>query len=196
MTSILFVVGNDKISNLALSELEIDEKKIIVIRDSSTNIKRIWKLITNNRLSFKLILRMFFCELIRKRTKSKHIHNVIQIKNNSELLKLINSYKPEKVVLFRAGLIINMDIISTGVPILNVHCAKIPEFGGLGSIAKALYQRCYEQYATLHQVTKDIDTGTIFDVEPYRLNPKNSYCHNENVAYEAGIRLLQKNLCD
>ena len=83
-------------------------------------------------------------------------------------------------------------MISLGVPLLNVHCAKIPEFGGIGSIAKALRNKSFEQEATLHKVSKKIDEGKVIDTEKFSLNPDASYCKNETIAYNAGIRLLKR----
>lgn len=75
---------------------------------------------------------------------------------------------------------------------MNIHCAKVPEYGGLGSIERAIKNRALEQYATLHQVTTTIDKGEIFDLEPFYLDAQKSYCFNENTAYEAGLRLLSR----
>jgi methionyl-tRNA formyltransferase len=116
------------------------------------------------------------------------------ISSNQDLLQLIQALKPRQVFLFRAGLIINRQVIGAGADILNVHCAKVPEYGGLGSIARALADKAYEQHATLHRVTARIDEGEVLAVEPYRLDARLSYRRNEEIAYEAGIRLLTREL--
>ena len=81
--------------------------------------------------------------------------------------------------LFRAGLIINKKVIDTGVKILNTHCARLPQYGGLASISRALKNKDYNQKATLHQVTKKIDSGIIFNELPYELSASKSYFENE-----------------
>jgi folate-dependent phosphoribosylglycinamide formyltransferase PurN len=95
-------------------------------------------------------------------------------------------------VLFRAGLIVGPAVLSTGVPVMNIHCARIPEYGGIGSIDRALRDGAYSQCATLHQVTTRIDEGEVHATEPYQLDPADGYCSNEDRAYDAGIRLLKR----
>ena len=65
---------------------------------------------------------------------------------------------------------------------------------GLGSINRALNDCAFEQNASLHQVTSTIDKGLVIDVEPFLLNGEKSYCYNENIAYQAGLRLLCEQL--
>ena len=77
---------------------------------------------------------------------------------------------------------------------MNIHCAKVPDYGGLGSIQKALDEKCYAQNSTLHQVTTTIDQGKVFDTESYKLDPNKSYFTNENIAYKSGLLLLQRTL--
>jgi methionyl-tRNA formyltransferase len=135
---------------------------------------------------------MIYCEL--RRDKLKQVQKTETITRNGDLVNIINLYAPQRVVLFRAGLIINKAVLATGVPIMNIHCAKIPEYGGIGSIAKALQENAFYQSATLHQVTEAIDQGIVFDTEPYELDPSTSYCMNEDSAYAAGYRLLVRTL--
>ena len=80
---------------------------------------------------------MLICEL-RRDSSSVSLASFPGITNNKDLLALLNQHKPSRVVLFRAGLVINKDVISQGIPLLNIHCAKVPEYGGLGSIDRAL----------------------------------------------------------
>jgi folate-dependent phosphoribosylglycinamide formyltransferase PurN len=115
-----------------------------------------------------------------------------RVKSNAELAQVIDLHSPRRVVLFRAGLIVGDAVLSIGVPIMNIHCATIPRYGGIGSIQRALDDGAYRQCATLHEVTRTIDDGAVHATEPYSLDPALCYCENENVAYGAGIRLLQR----
>lgn len=184
----MLILGGDRISQKALESLKGSDSLVIVI-DRSTGIKRVAKLIWRKRLSLILVLKMLICEL-RRESSPVSLVSFPRITKNKELLALLNEHNPERVVLFRAGLVINSDVISQGVPLLNIHCAKVPEYGGLGSIDRALKDSALEQNATLHKVTTTIDEGQVYDVEPFRLNPIRSYCYNENVAYQAGLKLL------
>lgn len=186
----IIVLGNDKISSWAYSALlsNTEPNKFSIVIDKSTSFKRLYRLIIKRRLSLLLVFKMMFGELLRKRQEI--IKSNAIIKSNIDLINLINKYKPQKILLFRAGLIINKKVISLGVPLMNIHCAKVPEYGGLGSIQRAIKDKVWEQNATLHQVTTTIDEGVVFDIEPYKLFPDKLYSQNENIAYLAGIKLL------
>ena len=185
----LLVLGNDKISNSALDQLKLNEETKVVI-DRSTNIRRVLKLLKKNSLSPVLLCKMVLCEIFRsgKTPSGKYA----SIYNNQDLINEVKKSSPQRIILFRAGLIINKSVISLGVPLLNVHCAKIPEFGGIGSIAKALKNKAYEQEATLHNVTEKIDEGKVIGTERFSLNPNASYCENETISYNAGMLLLKR----
>ena len=80
------------------------------------------------------------------------------------------------------------------MPILNIHAAKVPEYGGIGSIQKALKDGAYEQFASLHEVTDRIDQGELVDTEKFVLRANSSYAENEKIAYGASINLLLRNI--
>ncbi len=185
----LLVLGDDKISSRALSDLSIPNDCLLV-KDSSTNITRVWRLLIRRRLPVTVLFKMIFSEM--RRDKLTSTEAVKSIENNNQLAELIRNYKPEKVYLYRAGLIIDQEVLGLGIPLLNIHCANIPQFGGIGAIARALQQGAYQQNATLHQITKTIDDGTVIDIEPYELSSGLGYFENEERAYAAGQRLLER----
>lgn len=188
----MLILGGDRIAKKALESLKKSDSLIVVI-DRSTGIKRVAKLIWGKRLSLVLILKMIICDFRRGFSVVSSV-SYPGIANNKDLLVLLNKHKPDRVVLFRAGLVINKEVISQGVPLLNIHCAKVPEYGGLGSIDRALKDGAFEQNASLHQVTTTIDEGQVFDLEPFRLISSISYCQNEDIAYQAGLKLLYRTI--
>ena len=186
----MLILGGDRIARKAMESLK-DSDYLVIAIDRSTSIKRVAKLIWKRRLSLILIFKMLLCEFRRASSAVPSIDiDYVEITNNKDLLALLDKHKPERVILFRAGLVINKDVISQGIPLLNIHCANVPEYGGLGAIHRALKDNALEQNATLHQITTTIDEGHVFDIEPFRLNASKSYCHNEDVAYPAGLKLL------
>lgn len=187
----LLILGNDKISSRVHASLPSYERLVIAI-DRSTNFGRVLRLLRSGSLNGRLVVQMLWCELRRSAPSTSSAAE--SITSNVDMLRLINLHTPQRVVLFRAGLIISQAVLATGVPIMNIHCAKVPEFGGIGSIAKALRQQAYMQCATLHQVTETIDSGVVFDTETYELDPDCRYCVNEERAYAAGQRLLLRTL--
>ena len=72
----------------------------------------------------------------------------------------------------------------------NVHCARIPDYAGLGAIYRALNDGSLEQLAVMHKVTDAIDKGEIIATKRYQLDPKLSFHENENIAYLTGIDLI------
>ena len=189
----LVVLGNDKVGAQAMALPEMENCKVKVLLDSSSSMGRVFRLIRRRRLRFGLVVKMFLAEMKRSRPK-RRVPMRGEIASNKDLLKAIADYQPKRVILFRAGLIINRSVIAAGVPLLNIHCARVPEYGGLGSIDRALGDRAFDQEATLHQVTETIDKGEVFDIEPYHLDGSRTYSQNEGIAYDAGIRLLKRTL--
>jgi methionyl-tRNA formyltransferase len=181
----MLIVGDDKIGRKLLSLLNIGDDWIVV-KDKSSSPKRIFKLLQKGVLKPTVLVKMVFAEVLRRDYKGIHCRFV---KSNQDILRLLEENKLTEILMFRAGLIINRRILSAGIPVKNIHCARIPDFGGIGSIHKALAAAAYDQEATLHRVTERIDDGEILDTEPFILGPNLSYRENEDIAYEAGIRL-------
>ncbi|MBI82899.1 MAG: hypothetical protein CMJ81_06865 [Planctomycetaceae bacterium] len=186
----LLLVGDDKIGRRLIARLQGYEDLQIVL-DHSTNLKKVWRLLKKRSISPRLLLKMIWAEY---RRPDFQVPGCQAIANNGKLLEIINQQQIGRVYLFRAGLIISPLVIRTGISVLNIHCARIPEYGGLGVVARALKDGAYDQEATMHQVTSRIDEGPVMAVEPYRLDPACSYRENEDRAYDAGIRLLQREL--
>lgn len=188
---VLLIIGPDKIGLAALRKLKIENGTKIVF-DSSTSFRRILKLIIKRRISIKYMLRMMICEYLR--TPEFKDPKIPSIRSNKDLEDILSYNEIDRIVLFRAGLIIEHSIIRRNIPVLNIHAASIPDYGGLGSIQRAINDGSFEQKACLHEVTTRIDEGAILDFETYQLKRENSYCLNESIAYQAATKLLQRTL--
>jgi len=184
----LVIVGNDKLGRKFIKS--INSEKFEIILDESSSIKRVFKLIQRGSLKFPLIFKMFLSDFFRKDYPLSKEYK--SIKNNSDLINIIKDGCIKQIVVYRGGLIVSKKVIGLGVKILNIHCAKIPEYGGIGVLNRALKDKAYEQEATLHIITEGIDEGEVVIVEPYKLEESLSYMENENAAYEAGIKLFNK----
>lgn len=184
----LVIVGNDKLGRKFINS--IDSEKFEIILDESSSLKRVLKLIQRGSLKLSLIFKMFFSDFFRKDYSLKKEYEVI--KNNNDLINIIKDKDIEEIVLYRGGLIVSKKVIDLGVKILNIHCAKIPEYGGIGVLDRALNDKAYSQEATLHVITERIDEGEVLAVEPYILDKKLSYKENENIAYDTGIKLFNR----
>lgn len=183
----LLIVGGDKLSRKLLHALgEIDGLKIF--EDRSTSYTRVLRLIRRKSLRVSDVVKMALAEARRKRVTAPGWIDG-SIASNKDLLEVIRHIAPRRVLLFRAGLIVNRSVLAEGVDIFNIHCASIKTHGGLASIRRALEDGAYDQVATLHRVTSSIDEGEEIATEPYRLDPNQSYFRNEEIAYTAGIAL-------
>lgn len=189
----LIIIGNDKIGRLVAKELDRSLEYMVVF-DNSTSIWRIVKILKQGALGWSDLLKMFLANLFRRNVS---IDGMDFVYTNAEIEEIIKREKINRVLLFRAGIIIDKKLLNIPrVDFLNIHCAKIPEFGGLGSISKALKDKTYDQVATLHRVVEQIDSGEILKTVPYKLSGYKSFRENEDEAYMAGKKLLLSFLSD
>lgn len=190
MTRDLLVVGDDRLGRKLLARLQ-GNTRVLPVFDRSSSLKRVVKLLRRRVLSPGGVARMALAEYRRPDYPRPPLG---EVRSNADLAELIAREKPARVYLFRAGLIIGRKVLGSGAEILNVHCARVPEYGGLGSIGRALRDGAVDQAASLHRVTEAIDRGEVLATRPYRLDPARSYAENENAAYDAGIELLVETL--
>ena len=185
----LLVISNDKITRGLMREFQY-QNNIIVVKDNSSSASRAIRLILRGRISVFAAIKMFAAENIR--SNAPDFEAKYEINSNSELHKIYVKESPGRIILFRAGLIIRRQDYSNDCYIVNIHCAKVPSYGGLASIYRALRNRDYNQCATLHKVINRIDGGEVVCEKPYTLNPKISYKKNEYHAYHVGFDLLKE----
>jgi methionyl-tRNA formyltransferase len=187
----LILFGSDKISNF-YEKKSYNFNNIIIARDNSTNIKRILKLLYKRSLNIKILYKIFYANILRKKIKIKN--NIPLINNNKELLKICKKNNVTTLILFKVGLIINSELLNSKIKIINIHCADLPAYAGLGAIYKAIKNKDLKQYSCAHIVHKNIDMGNILHKFKYELSLSKTYLENENVAYKAGFELLKKYL--
>ena len=187
----LIIIGNDKIAGGVSEQVSCSENCIVYV-DKSTDLLRVLKLLRKRVISPALLAKMAVCEILRKGRRPNAM--LPSIRNNDDLIQAIMVHKPDRLILFRAGLIVNRSVIAAGVPVFNIHAAIVPDYGGIGSIDRAIKDRACEQYASLHVVTTRIDEGEVIDKVEYRLNPEFTYFQNEGIAYRAAQQLLLKTI--
>jgi len=180
----LIVVGNDKLGSQLAAQLH--ERGLRVMIDRSVDLRRVVRLLLRGSLRPSWLMRMAWAEFTRP---AAPLPVLPEITSNRALLDAVRSTGARHLVLFRAGLIVNRQVIEA-VEVLNVHCARLPDYGGIGAIPKALRDGAFAQSATLHRVTETIDGGKVIATVPYELNPRMSYRDNEDRAYRAGMSLI------
>lgn len=182
------VFSDDKISNSLIMSTSFPSN-VLLLQDKSSNLRRVARLVMRGAIPIFAILKMSIAELVRPKLPSKKI--VTPIHSNVELLELYNKHKPDQIILFRCGLIVDRDKFPADLDFFNVHCATIPQYGGLASLHRAIQNGDYRQNATIHRLTNKIDQGEVVKVLEYDMLPTNSYRKNEDIAYSAGFKLLR-----
>ena len=159
--------------------------------DGTHRLGRTFRLLKRGSLRPGWILNMAAAEFSRPAVPSGPWPKV---SNNAGLEALARSQGAGRILLYRAGLIVGSRLLASGLEILNIHCASLPLYGGLGALPRALEAGDLDQEACLHRVEARIDAGPVLDREPYRLDPQKSYRENEDTAYAAGRILLLRAL--
>lgn len=187
----MLLIGDDKISSRALAQVRALPELVVI--DGSGSLSRVRAMLRRRSLTPALLAKMAAAEA---RRPAFDIASAVsgRIGSYKDLVLLLKQHAIQRLILFRAGLIIRRDVLDSVGTVLNIHSASLPEYGGIGVIDRALRDGAYDQRATLHRVTTRIDEGEVLDTEPYRLSPANSYFANEELAYAAGTVLLKRTL--
>jgi len=188
MKRILLIVGDDHWGHVAAAT-HIDNPRVLVARNIGASPSRALRLVMRGSIPPWALVSMAWAELRRPKVTIP-IKDIVS--SNADVLDLADRANADTVVLFRAGVIISSKVLGT-LDVLNVHCASLDGYGGLASIYRALRDRAFRQSATLHRVTTRIDDGEVLDLEPYTL-PGKSYRDSEDIAYAAGIRILDRTI--
>jgi methionyl-tRNA formyltransferase len=180
----IYIIGDDKIGRRAMNALGQDK---LIFRNQAVSSLRVLKLIRRNAVDFRDIVKMGWADLGRE---NQDIAEYPIVKTNGDLVRYIADEKPDRVVCYRAGLVLNRQVLRLGPQFLNIHCADLPDFGGLGSIPRALRAGAFDQNACLHEMSLEIDAGRVLHRESYQLSHAKTYRENEDLAYAAGRKIL------
>lgn len=182
----LFIIGDDKIGRATINSVGLSDH---VWLNRSTSFGRVLKLVQKRIITIGEIMQMVMADQLRKDFK---VPDFPIIRTNQDLIKVLEVQKPDRVICFRAGLVLGRAVLDYDIQFLNIHCADLPDFGGLGSIPRALKAGAYAQNACLHEMQVRIDSGRVLYREPYQLSQHHSFKTNEDVAYGAGQKILKK----
>ena len=191
MSDIAVLLGDDRIGRQVAARLAARDQSMPMAFNRSAEPRRIMRLLRKRRIGFTELLLMALAEW-RRPDVAKPL--LAEINDNAALLAWLESSRPRAVVCFRAGLLISPAALAAGVPFYNVHAADLPEFGGLGAIARSLRAGRREGFACLHRMVARIDSGDVLEREPYVLAASEGYAVNEERAYAAAERLLWRAL--
>jgi len=180
----IFIIGDDKLGRLAAAELNAPDA---IWLNRSVDSKRVVRLIKTGAIKLQDVLAIAFADLRRPNVAAPDLPI---IRTNAEMLELIRTQAPDRIICYRAGLVLTRKVLDQPVQFLNVHCADLPKYGGLGTLHRALRDKAFTQNACLHEITTVIDGGRVLHKEPYQLSPARSFRRNEDIAYAAGRKIL------
>ncbi|MGB7318912.1 MAG: formyltransferase family protein [Planktotalea sp.] len=180
----IFIIGDDKVGRQAAAELNVPDA---IWLNRSVGSKRVWRLIRSGAIKLPDVLAIALAD-IRRPNLAAPVLPIIQ--SNADVLELIKAEVPDRIICYRAGLVLTRRVLDQPVQFLNVHCADLPKYGGLGTLHRALRDKAFAQNACLHEITTVIDGGRVLHKEPYHLSPTRSFRLNEDVAYAAGRKIL------
>lgn len=188
--NLLLVVGGDRIGDALIHSLG-GRERIRVYRDRSVSLLRIGTLLRRGSLRISDLAGMALAEFRRPRRDVSALVDG-EVRTNDDLCEAIARTGSQRVLLYRAALIVTRKTLEGSAEVLNIHCATLDGYGGLAAIRRALEEGAYRQRATLHRVTGEVDRGEVLAEEPYELRPDRSYYWNEQMAYAAGTRLAHR----
>lgn len=187
MSDIAVLLGDDRIGCRVAGLIAARYPGLPLAFNRSAEPRRILRLLRRRRLRLRDLWAMACAEWQRPIAPRPPLP---QINDNASLLAWLAATRPRAVLCFRAGLVISPTALAAGVPFYNIHAAELPEFGGLGAIARALRAGRRQGQACLHHIVERIDDGEVLDREPYALDPRDAYGANEARAYAAAESLL------
>lgn len=191
MADIAVLLGDDRIGRQAAVRLAARHPQMPMAFNRSAEPRRIVRLLRKRRIALSDLVVMALAEWRRPSIPRPLLPG---INDNATLLAWLASTRPRAVVCFRAGLLISPAALAAGVPFYNVHAADLPEFGGLGAIARSLRAGRREGWACLYQMVARIDAGDVLEREGYKLDVADGYAANEERAYAAAECLLWRAL--
>jgi len=103
----------------------------------------------------------------------KHQIPVYFTKNNTEILEIIQKYKPEIGVLAAFGKIIKDEVIEAfPCGILNIHPSLLPKYRGTTPIESALLNNDSETGVSVMRLAHDMDAGNILAQTTVQITPE------------------------
>ena len=184
---VVIITGNRLILKNLRENYHFRNTKIIY--DNSSKFSRGFKLLKNRKLNTFNIIKMYLAQFDKnshKRINSK----ITRIKNELEFVSIIDSYQPSHVISFHCGIIFHPSFYPQNIIMLNIHCASLPQYPGIGAIINAISDKCGIQNATLHKITSKIDDGEIVKTKNFELNFSKSYKVNYQKSISVGMDLL------
>jgi len=115
--------------------------------------------------------------------------------NSSLVQASLLAWKPDVVIVCGTSILLTKTLRLCGATVLNVHGGYLPDYRGNHCIFFALYEQEYDKIgATIHFVSKGIDTGDIVEVIRPEIDPSDNaekiYCRADYLAFVRLVELL------
>lgn len=123
---------------------------------------------------------------------TRQISTLAQLPEDFEVIKSANL-----LLSIRPGLVFKKKFISQSPPILNLHNSRLPAYGGIGGIFRAMANDETEMGTTLHRVDNEkIDSGPIVSQKIVDTDFNKSVFDNTIHLYEQSSQMIAKCLQD
>lgn len=139
--------------------------------------------------------RAFFLPLIPEGTGWPETTLEVDWVNGRAAREAVARWQPDVTVVCGTGIIRRSLLAYTGLTI-NIHGGCLPEYKGNHCIFFAFYQSRFDQIGgTLHEVTRRLDSGPIFDLSRPSIYPHDDdetlYCRSVHLAMQRLFELLE-----
>ena len=95
--------------------------------------------------------------------------------NNKKSIQFIEDIDHDVVLSLRPGQIFGSEFISAAQRILNIHCAKLPNYRGMGSVLQTLAAGDAQTFISFHLIeNEELDNGPIVLQKKVNINPTQS----------------------
>ena len=117
-----------------------------------------------------------------------------KLKNNEEFFGLLNSIKPDFIVVAAYGKILPRQVLDAPkYGCINIHASLLPEYRGAAPIHRAVIDGCKTTGITIMYMEEGLDTGDIISQAAVEIGEKTTAQLHEELA-ELGAELIVKAL--
>ncbi len=132
-----------------------------------------------------------FCK--KERVPSLNVTNL----NNNKSIQFIENIDHDIVLSLRPGQIFHSKFISATQKILNIHCSRLPNYRGMGSVLQTLAAGEAKTSISFHLIeNEEVDNGPIVLQKKVNINPKQSVFGVTATLYRLASSQMVKALCN
>lgn len=115
--------------------------------------------------------------------------------NSKKVISFVNETKADILLSVRPGQIFKKSFINNVPQIRNLHCSKLPQYGGIGAVFQALANNEKELGCSIHDVLDEkIDSGTVIAQRVLNTIPSKSVFYHTILLYKLSQEVIRQGL--